>query len=459
MINRTIAIWGIILLFACKTKDVVKKVDETEVPKPSWVKSRPINSLDYIGIGVAQIAPGVNFIESAKNNALNDLASEIKVNLESNTVYFQTERDGVVKEDFKSTITTTAAADIEGFEIAGTWQDANEYWVYYRLSKSDYLKRVEDKRNNAKKISLEHLANALESQEKGDIKLAIQQYFDAFSAIQAYPPSSIEVDDNGNSTSLDQLIFSKLQQLFSTIHFKNEGQTAQLDFSNRFAKHVLISIDYKNMAVGGVPVIQEFKNKYGPVTKTVYTNEKGSIDVLLKAKSLKPSKLKMDIYFDIKKLIGNRKDGAYLEQKMAVITIPRYAINAEVVAPYIFVTTDERLFGSKTKNNGLKSILVSELVKEGVQIIDQLSKADLKLEINADTKLQSTDNNFTVVGLNYSIKIIEVKTNKTILSLDEGPIKGVSLDQPRAAEKAYEKCEAELKRIEIRKIKSAILDF
>ena len=51
MINRTIAIWGIILLFACKTKDVVKKVDETEVPKPSWVKSRPINSFDYIGIG------------------------------------------------------------------------------------------------------------------------------------------------------------------------------------------------------------------------------------------------------------------------------------------------------------------------------------------------------------------------------------------------------------------------
>ncbi len=164
MINKIITIIGLTLLFACKTKDVAKIAPDSDVLKPFWVKNRPINSLDYVGIGVAKINPDVNYIESAKNNALSDLASEIKVNLESNTVYIQTERDGIFKEDFRSTIKTTAATQIEGYEIVDSWQDVNEYWVYYRLSKADYLKRIEDKRLNAKRTSLAHLKSAKESQ-------------------------------------------------------------------------------------------------------------------------------------------------------------------------------------------------------------------------------------------------------------------------------------------------------
>ena len=127
MRNKILGFFCMVVLFACKTKEVVQQVPET--PKPHWVESRPLNNLDYIGIGVAQIAPGVNFIEAAKNNALSDLASEIKVNLESNTIYSQTERGGVVNEDFRSTIKTSAAADIEGYEMAGSWQNSDEYWV------------------------------------------------------------------------------------------------------------------------------------------------------------------------------------------------------------------------------------------------------------------------------------------------------------------------------------------
>lgn len=457
MKNSIIGFLGLILLFACKTKEVTQS--NPEFPKPYWVESRPINNLDYIGIGVAKKAAGVNFIEVAKNNALSDLASEIKVNLESNTVYYQTERGGIVNEDFRSTITTSAAADIEGYEMLGSWQNEYEYWVYYKLSKADYLRRVEEKRVNAKKASLEHLSNAKLSQDKGDIKLAIQHYFDSFSAIQAYPPSSIEVTENGKLIFLDNVIYSNIQQLFSAIEFgQNKGKSV-LDFENRFSNHEYILISYNGNGVKEIPLIHRFYNQYGAVKQSIFSNENGIIDVLVKATSLQPSRVKNDIYLDLDQLIGNRSDAAFIKQKVAKLVAPRYTLEAEVVPPKLYMNSRENSFGKSNNKEILKSALVSELAKEGILIVDTYQKADLIAEVKSDTKLQSKDANFTAVGLSYSIVITEKESKKTVLSLEEGPLKGVSLDEERAAVKAYEKAEGQLKRVSLVKIKSAILDF
>ncbi len=457
MINRIIGLTVLMLLFACKVKNEATKVQET--PKPYWVESRPLNSLDYIGIGVAQKQAGVNFIETAKNNALSDLASEIKVNLQSNTVYKQTEIEGIVNDDFKSTIKTSAEADIEGYEMAGSWQNEKEYWVFYKLSKADYLKRVEEKRIKAKNTSLEHLQTAKESQENGDIKLAVQQYFDAFSAIQAYPPNSIVIDSNEGSDFLDNVIYANIQELFSNIQIKKLEEAIRLDFSNRFSRHALIELTFKGKPAKELPIVYEYYNQYGAVAQSDFTNEQGILDIVVKVQSLQAKRIQNNIYVDIDKLIGNRKDAVFLKQKSAALTPPRFTITAEIIAPKVFVSNEELIFGANTTKDLLKSIVVSELAKEGIFIVDKAEKADLLMKIKSDTKLLNKDTNFTSVGLSYSILITETDSKKTILSLDEGPLKGVSLDEPRAADKAYEKAESQLKRIGMTKIKASILDF
>ena len=50
MRNKILGFFCMVVLFACKTKEVVKQVPET--PKPHWVESRPLNNLDYIGIAI-----------------------------------------------------------------------------------------------------------------------------------------------------------------------------------------------------------------------------------------------------------------------------------------------------------------------------------------------------------------------------------------------------------------------
>ncbi|MFQ5825538.1 MAG: LPP20 family lipoprotein, partial [bacterium] len=68
--------------------------------KPAWVKKRPVSAQYYLGIGVSQ-KKGVNrdYIQSAKNNALNDLASEITVTISGEFINIAVEQYGMLEEE------------------------------------------------------------------------------------------------------------------------------------------------------------------------------------------------------------------------------------------------------------------------------------------------------------------------------------------------------------------------
>ena len=123
--------------------------------QPDWVKKRPINNSYFIGIGISSINLSRNYIQSAKNDALSDLSSEISVTISSELIDILTEKSGLSQEEVVSEIRSSTKADLEGFELVDTWEDEYEYWVYYRLSKAKYQANIELKRQNAISLSLD----------------------------------------------------------------------------------------------------------------------------------------------------------------------------------------------------------------------------------------------------------------------------------------------------------------
>ncbi|MBR9832063.1 hypothetical protein GYB57_07955 [bacterium] len=443
------------MLIACNNKK--KVVEETTLPKPSWISDRPITDMYYIGIGSATMEEGTNFIESAKNNALNDLASEIKVSLESNTVYYQNESNKTFNEDFRSTIKTSIAADLEGYSLIDSWQGQNKYWVYYRLSKAEYFEQVERKRLAAKKAGEEFYRLGIEAAEKGDVILSINHYFDAISAIKNYGPSAIEVLSGGQFVFLDHLIMSALQSLLVDIEIDNSERPAALSYFNGFKTYYPLLIKRKGKIITGLPLESTYFNQYGEITEQYVTNEYGKANVSLAATDIKVPNVSNVVKVNIFAIAKNRVDAEFLNAKLANLVYPRMELIVNVERPKLFVDATEKEFGKRRSGEQLSGILVSELVKEGIQIVDKREKADLLLELVSDTKFQSKDENFTVVVLNYNINLSEVKSKKSIYSGADGPIKGVNLDEARASVKAYEKAEAEMYRKLVPKLKEAIL--
>ena len=169
---------------------------------PNWVAQRPVNNNYYIGIGIASTSSS-NYIQSAKNSALNDLSSEISVNISSELVDIMVEKSGMNAEESRSVIHASTKADLEGYEVMGTWENGFEYWVYYRLSKSTYKAQQELKRKNAISLSLDLFKKGKEKETnwntKGStINSAIEYYVQALKPIENYYGDPLETIYNGS---------------------------------------------------------------------------------------------------------------------------------------------------------------------------------------------------------------------------------------------------------------------
>jgi hypothetical protein len=85
-----------------------------EMKVPIWVSSRPNNGFKYIGVGFSDKTKGGNYQIEAKKNALYDLASEIKVDISSNSVLYTVQNNNTFNENFNSLIKLSNSDNIEG---------------------------------------------------------------------------------------------------------------------------------------------------------------------------------------------------------------------------------------------------------------------------------------------------------------------------------------------------------
>jgi hypothetical protein len=126
-----IFILTLIFLAGCSPK--VQPPDPDSL-KPAWLRTTPNQAGYYTGIGHSVKDGTNNYVQSAKKSALDDLVSEIKVNVSSTSVLSQLETNKKLTEQYQQVIQTTAADEIEEFEMVDAWEDASNYWVYYRPS-------------------------------------------------------------------------------------------------------------------------------------------------------------------------------------------------------------------------------------------------------------------------------------------------------------------------------------
>ena len=124
---KTLGIKSVISLLFVLTLSISQTFAGDE--KPEWLKNRPVRSKFYIGIGMAQKNNSAqDYHQVAKENALQDLSSEINVNISSNITVKLTENADRIQEELRSQIQTSTKASLEGYEMVDSWENDQEYW-------------------------------------------------------------------------------------------------------------------------------------------------------------------------------------------------------------------------------------------------------------------------------------------------------------------------------------------
>jgi hypothetical protein len=207
-----LSITGLFILSCGTSKNGVNRKDRSK--QPDWVQQRPINSNYYVGIGYAnKTLNPTDFQQMAKKRALNDMIGEIKVVVSSNSILSQYQNNANYNQIFATETQVNAQAMVEDFEVIDSWENKTDFYIYYKLSKSDYEAAKRRKLQAAIEQSINFLDNADQLSIKENFMQIMRLRIKALGALQNYINEDVATEYKGKQVYLVNVIVNQIQSM------------------------------------------------------------------------------------------------------------------------------------------------------------------------------------------------------------------------------------------------------
>ncbi len=410
--------------------------------KPEWVIERPFSNDYFIGVNFSSKATP-DYIDQAKSKALKDLSSEIIVNINSETFLKTTEIDNQVKQSYENKIKTNVQKDLEGYEQVDIWQDKNEYWVYYRLSKSAYYSLKRQKFEAAVNSSSDLSSKAKQLEASGNIVQAIQTYVLSTKPIEPYLAETFDVALRNKSSELLFGAISSINNLLANTKIIAQNKKVNLKLGEKTDEVLNVKAVY---SVGGVeknisnlPLI--FSNEKGDMSlssqKTV-TNDQGFCSTQMTNVAAVENNASLKVALDLPELFKENEDVLIIQslvKKMAPYDLFVIMINK----PAIYFASSEKNLSAKLSVNLMEPALKEFFKQNNFTFVPNKANADFIVAISADTRKGGQAYDLSITFLDADISITNVKANEQIYSKQFANIKGVKQDHTAAGNDAYRK--------------------
>jgi hypothetical protein len=427
--------------------------------KPAWLSAKPPEDAYYVGIGHAVKDGTNNYIQEAKKSALEDMISDIKVNVSSTSVLSQIDANKEFQEKYEQIIQTTAADEIEEFEQVDSWEDTKNYWLYYRLSKQRYKEIKDEQKRNAVTLALDFFTKAKQSERTNENIQALGFYFQGFKAVEKYLAEPIRLDFEGKQILLTNEIYANIQQLLDKMQLT--ADPSEIVLNRRVAQNdhtVNIKASYKDSkkAIADLPLKAGFEKGSGDVFPDYKTAENGQSKILITKISSRDLEQTVGVKVNLLAFAGQNASDIYalVAQKLDV---PKANILLKVQRPLVYLTAVEKSLGIDKANQQLTNRIKNYLTNSGFEFTDDKSKAELALDVNSNSEKGSQSGSIFITYVTAVIRVASAKDNKEIYATTLDRIKGYSLDYERSSQEAYNKSLESLEKEKLPELLNAIL--
>lgn len=429
----------LLLVVGCSPS--VTKTAVEQNPRPSWMSAKPMADSYFVGIGHAAKGQVNNYVQEAKKSALEDLVSEIKVNVSSTSVLTQIDNNKEFQERYEQMIKTTAVDEIEEFETVDSWEDDKNYWVYYRLSKQRYREIKEKQKRDAVTLALDYFTKAKQSERESNTPQALAFYYQGFRAVEKYLAEPITLTFEGKEIILTNEIYASMQKLLDDIQLT--ATPSQITINRRVSQgsqSVMVHAITKSSkrVLGDLPLKAAFDKGSGDVFPEYKTTAEGQAKILLTKIGSRELEQSVGVSVNLLAFAGANPSPifALVSSKM---TVPKASIILEVQRPLVYVNSSEKNFGSARSNQQITNKIKNYLSKEGFEFTDQKTKAELLLDVTSDSEKGAVSGSIYISYVTSVIHVSTAKDNKEIYATTLERIKGYSLDHERASQEAYSK--------------------
>lgn len=430
----------ILLLFFTRCSPQVQPPDP-EAIKPSWLRTTPYQDGYYTGIGHSIKSGENNYVQSAKKSALDDLVSQIKVQVASTSVLNLIEVDKKLSEQYEQVIQTTVADEIQEFELVDAWEDGDNYWVYYRLSIARYRAIKEEQKRNATILASDYLKKGKDAESQNQRLQAMSFYFQALRSIEKYLGEPIRTNLEGKEVLLGNEIYASLQMLLNKVRLSVIPSEVIVNRRvNQTEQALMATSEFSDLKkpAAGIPLYASFEKGSGVLHPNFTTNEAGTAKVLISKIDSKALEQTISVKVDIDALSGSAASPIFaLVAKR--LSLPSAYVVLRVQRPVVYLTAEEKSFGLNKTNFQITGRLKNLLVNNGFEFTDNKRDADLWFDVKSDAEKGSVTGSIYVTYLTSSIKVMTVKEGKEIYAATLDRVKGYGLDYDKSSVDAYNK--------------------
>jgi hypothetical protein len=443
---------------ACSPSVNSSKTDPSKI-RPAWLAAKPADDAYYAGIGHGTKDGTNNYIQSAKKSALEDLVSEIKVNVSSTSVLSQIDVNKEFSEKYEQMIQTTAADELEEFEQVDSWEDDRNYWIYYRLSKARYKEIKDQQKRDAVALALDFFTKAKQSERADETVAALGFYFQGFRAIEKYLGEPITLEFEGKQIMLTTEIYANIQQLLDKMQLTADPSSIELNRRvSQSTQAVTTQARYKDSGkpVADLPLKATFEKGAGDVHPDYMTDASGLTKILLTKISSRELEQSVGVKVNLLAFAGNDASPIYamMAQKF---NVPKANVLLKVKRPLVFVTSQEKSLGVDKSNRQLTNKVKNYLANAGFEFTEDRAAADLTLDIQADSEKGAASGSIYISYVTAVIRVATSQENKEIYATTLDRIKGYSLDYERSSQEAYNKSIEVLEKEKLPELLNAVL--
>lgn len=410
------------------SKKAVQEVDQGVTSNvPTWLMSRPRNSSYYIGISrISKSMFPADYAEQAKKKALDDLASEIEVKVKANSILYSFEVNDSYKEDFVQSIKLESNVELENYELVDSYETKDEYALYYRLNKAQYLEWKKSLENKQIEISKSWLVKARES-ENVDVAKEIKYKLMAVEAIKEYWSEPLKTVIEGKEVFYGNYLFSELQSSFDKLSVSMNRLSYRLPYGIALPDGALyVNCTSNGKIVSGLPL--ELQNSGLTISSNQFVTDINGIASLSGMKGSKPMEVNLRVVPNIKKIASISREvekalgsGIRLPEASGILYVETPKINIDISGIGISILPS----------------LQTSLSNFSLLYESKKSNADLYCTIKMVAREGGEYNGLFTTFVDVETTI-ETKAGERLYSKKLIDLKGVDLSYDRARVKAIE---------------------
>jgi len=247
--------------------------------QPEWTLQQPFDNGYYSAVvKIPKKAP--NYKELARNEAIREISTQISVQIDSDIALTETEANGILSSELISSIRSSSNNKIRDLQLVGTYETKNDYWAYYRLSKSEYYAWRKNQCEQATAQAL-NLLNEFDLSQT-NLTPGISALLKGLELIVDYTDMDLTTSYRNKQINLYNELFFRLNHLTEKVKINYAEKEIDLTAKQRERKSITVFVIYQQeIPVNNFPVCFNFLSGKGEIVAKGLTDENGKAELII----------------------------------------------------------------------------------------------------------------------------------------------------------------------------------